>query len=104
MHPQNKKRSRVVALSEQPTSPSVSSAVFSSSPDAKGSTRRQPPEPVNATAEAASPRKMVSDTPDPRSTSPNSLLQDSALPNSDEQFGDDERLLNEFTKLHPMLS
>ena len=94
----------VVALSEQPTSHSVSNAVFSSSPESKGSSRRQPPEPANATSVAASPRKMVSDTPDPRSTSPNSLLQDSSLPNNDEQFGDDERLLNEFTELHPMLS
>lgn len=100
MQTSNKKRSRVVSLEG---SPEGSSAVFSRSPEREGSTGKLSPE-LKPPQAAASSGSVVPDRPGRRSTLANSLLQDTSTPNFDEQFGDDEKLLNEFTKLHPMLS
>lgn len=92
-----------MALAGPPGSPVDAHAVFSRSPEAPCSDVQAPPE-LKLPQAAASSSRAVRDGPDARSTPANSLLHDSSMPNCDEQFGDDEKLLNEFTKLHPMLS
>lgn len=96
------KRSRLIGLDAPPGSPGKPQDVFSRSPDAGSSSAPLPPEMGPGGAEARP--SVVPGGPEPRSTSANSLLHDASLPNCDEQFGDDEKMLNEFTKLHPMLS
>lgn len=103
MSSSNKKRGRVVALDGPPGSPLETHPVSFRLLEAQHSGGESPldREPAQAAASSAS---VVLDGPSTRSTPANSLLHDSSMPNRDEQFGDDEKLLNEFTKLHPMLS
>ena len=101
-----KKRGRLVALESVVAlegSPDGSSAVFVRSPEPGASTGNLPPE-LKLPQATVSSSSVAPDRPDHRSTPTNSLLHDSAMLNCDEQYSADEKLLNEFTKLHPMLS
>ena len=101
----NKKRGRVIALSEEPEGLSVRRAVHSCASSVEAGVGLTPRDLRLPSATASEQKqKAVTDRPPVGSTPADSLLQYRSLLNCDEEFGEDEKLLNEFTKLHPMLS
>jgi hypothetical protein len=79
----------------------VASSVFNTSPVDKPRDVEDPPG-ISLPAPASTSRAKV---PPPRADyAPNALLQKSADKDVEEEFSEDEKLLNEFIRLHPMLS
>lgn len=100
---------------DEPGSPSLRPSLFYSSPSALASTFERSPvdaavNPPELPPEMELPPPVVQahasvpDAPSARSSNEeHELLSSSAGVNADEEYSNDERLLNEFTKFHPML-
>lgn len=75
------------------------------SPVLGASARGEAPSPLQIPKPAVSARTSVPAGPASKSHEERSmLLSSNASVNADEEFGDDEKMLNEFVKMHPMLS
>jgi hypothetical protein len=113
------KKRTVVPANEDHGSPSLRPTLFCSSPSALASTfERSPLDATTATPElppelppelelppsVQQSHVCVPESPQSRSNGGDrELLSNTAGVNADEEYSRDERLLNEFTKLHPML-